>query len=69
MHAARGYRPDRPGGLPDLGWDVVQACWREDPVERPSMAMAVAALEACLEGLPPEQHAEVKEPLCACSVM
>ena len=65
--AARGYRPDQPGRVPDPVWDVVQACWREDPLQRPGMATVVGALEACLEQLGPEQDGCA--PQCECSVM
>ena len=63
QHAARGYRPDRPARLPDALWEVVQACWREDPVERPTMAAVVAVMEEVMHDMPEDMEG------CGCSVM
>ncbi|KAL2918541.1 hypothetical protein HK105_201942 [Polyrhizophydium stewartii] len=34
----QGKRPARPGGVPDAVWQVLEACWRDDPLERPTFA-------------------------------
>ncbi|KAI9019007.1 kinase-like domain-containing protein, partial [Hyaloraphidium curvatum] len=36
MVCVEGRRPERPGGVDDRVWRMMEACWREDPVERPS---------------------------------
>ncbi len=35
---ASGYRPKRPGKMSDAVWDLVSACWHQDPVQRPHMS-------------------------------
>ena len=37
-HIARGKRLQRPTGLPDNWWALVEDCWAQDPVFRPSCA-------------------------------
>eukprot|EP00775_Hariotina_reticulata_P006929 gene6929-7147_t len=32
---AQGYRPSRPKKMPQELWDLVAACWQQDPIQRP----------------------------------
>ncbi|ORY40809.1 kinase-like protein [Rhizoclosmatium globosum] len=43
-----GKRPARPedSSVPDWIWNLIQLCWDQDPLARPSMADVLAALEA-----------------------
>lgn len=47
---ASGYRPKRPNtkGVPLAAWELVEACWDQDPVDRPHMSEVVATLEGLL---------------------
>ena len=44
----RGVRPTRPRGAQGVGltddmWELLETCWRRDPVERPTMQAVVTA--------------------------
>nr|KAJ3423005.1 hypothetical protein HK105_004522 [Polyrhizophydium stewartii] len=39
-----GERPDRPAGVPDVLWDVMQDCWLPDPEKRPTFIQIVHRL-------------------------
>eukprot|EP00842_Homolaphlyctis_polyrhiza_P006985 jgi/Hompol1/876/HPOL_005442-RA len=41
-----GERPSRPSNAPDLLWDVIQACWDQDPQKRPPFYRIVQMLES-----------------------
>ncbi|KAG2492211.1 hypothetical protein HYH03_009457 [Edaphochlamys debaryana] len=43
---ARGYRPPRVKAIPDELWELICACWHDDPVQRPCMADVEVALGA-----------------------
>ncbi len=40
-----GKRPPRPEGVDDGVWEVVEACWKEEPEDRPSFAAIATALQ------------------------
>lgn len=33
---AKGLRPERPEGMPDHYWELIQKCWDQNPSNRPS---------------------------------
>ncbi|KAJ3317053.1 hypothetical protein HDU76_001371 [Blyttiomyces sp. JEL0837] len=43
-----GARPVRPGTCHDLMWDLITACWAQDPMERPAFAAVEAKLKHLL---------------------
>ena len=46
---AGGYRPPRTEAFDDGVWALIEACWAQDPLDRPTAAEVVAILEALLE--------------------
>lgn len=45
MHLAEGNRLDQPGNCSDHLYELMNACWKEDPEDRPGFADIVAKLE------------------------
>jgi hypothetical protein len=45
---AGGYRPPRTEAFDDGVWALIEACWAQDPLDRPTAAEVVAILEALL---------------------
>ncbi|WIA14837.1 hypothetical protein OEZ85_001556 [Tetradesmus obliquus] len=45
---SQGYRPSRPKRMPPGVWELVTACWQQQPAARPAMASVVAALTQLL---------------------
>jgi len=43
---SQGYRPRKPDGLSSAAWHLVQRCWAQDPVMRPTMSQVVTELVA-----------------------
>ncbi|KAI9012398.1 kinase-like domain-containing protein [Hyaloraphidium curvatum] len=39
-------RPKRPEGVPDRAWELVEACWRQEPGERPAFPQVCAVMES-----------------------
>lgn len=35
---SQGYRPARPKRMSDGAWQLIEACWQQDPVLRPHMS-------------------------------
>ncbi|GLI66063.1 hypothetical protein VaNZ11_009782 [Volvox africanus] len=42
---ARGYRPARVRVISDAAWALIESCWHQDPVQRPSMDQVQAELQ------------------------
>ena len=49
MVASSGYRPPRLAVFGDDLHNLIQACWRHDPLERPDMAAVKAGLQELLQ--------------------
>ncbi|WIA14836.1 hypothetical protein OEZ85_001555 [Tetradesmus obliquus] len=45
---SQGYRPSRPKRMPPGVWELVTACWQQQPAARPAMAGMVRALTQLL---------------------
>eukprot|EP00878_Enallax_costatus_P004189 GHUV01004418.1.p1 GENE.GHUV01004418.1~~GHUV01004418.1.p1 ORF type:complete len:382 (+),score=149.58 GHUV01004418.1:138-1283(+) len=45
----KGYRPSRPTRMSPGVWSLIQACWQQDPLDRPAMKDVVAELKRLLE--------------------
>ncbi|GLC54191.1 hypothetical protein PLESTB_000833300 [Pleodorina starrii] len=45
---AQGYRPARSRAVSDAAWSLIESCWQQDPVQRPTMAEAEAQLRVLL---------------------
>ncbi|KAF8069472.1 mpv17 [Scenedesmus sp. PABB004] len=39
---SKGYRPARPKSFSDAAWELVSACWAQEPTQRPNMSKARA---------------------------
>lgn len=35
-HIGKGKRPMKPESIPDIYWDLIQQCWKQNPAERPT---------------------------------
>lgn len=35
-HIGKGKRPMKPESMPDIYWDLIQQCWKQNPAERPT---------------------------------
>lgn len=44
MKVIAGERPQRPGGVSDSIWELVEMCWRQDRDRRPAASFAVRFL-------------------------
>eukprot|EP00882_Tetradesmus_deserticola_P020372 GHRQ01022009.1.p2 GENE.GHRQ01022009.1~~GHRQ01022009.1.p2 ORF type:complete len:151 (+),score=34.57 GHRQ01022009.1:11-463(+) len=42
---AKGYRPARPKRISPGVWQLIEACWHQEPCARPSMAKVVEVLQ------------------------
>ncbi|KDQ55359.1 hypothetical protein JAAARDRAFT_195751 [Jaapia argillacea MUCL 33604] len=46
-----GFRPPRPAAkerIPDDMWDIIESCWKQDPLERPSINCVWRWIELCI---------------------
>jgi serine/threonine protein kinase len=46
---AKGYRPKQPKKMPPAAWELIAACWHQDPVHRPHMSEVVSVLQDLLD--------------------
>eukprot|EP00775_Hariotina_reticulata_P003899 gene3899-4153_t len=46
---SQGYRPKQPKKMPSAVWEVIAACWHQDPVHRPHMSEVVSVLQGLLD--------------------
>lgn len=46
---ARGYRPPRPAGVVHSLWLMIEACWQQDPLQRPHAAYLAGVLERLVD--------------------
>jgi hypothetical protein len=44
-----GYRPSKPNKMAEELWQLVDDCWKQDPLERPDMGEVVRRLEQLIE--------------------
>ncbi|GFR41823.1 hypothetical protein Agub_g2595 [Astrephomene gubernaculifera] len=61
-HVANGYRPPRPQAMPEPLYELISACWAEDPCARPNMTDVVESLRL----LQDQFAAEPPKPVAAC---
>eukprot|EP00775_Hariotina_reticulata_P012407 gene12407-12542_t len=41
---AQGYRPSRPKKMPQELWELISACWQQDPIRRPHITEVIGAV-------------------------
>jgi hypothetical protein len=46
---SQGYRPACPKRMPPGAWSLIEACWQQQPGQRPAMASVVARLQQLME--------------------
>lgn len=45
MMISKGYRPEKPDLMPEIYWDLIQRCWKQDSNERPTFEEIVDILK------------------------
>ncbi|GLI66065.1 hypothetical protein VaNZ11_009784 [Volvox africanus] len=48
---AGGFRPGRLQAVPDAAWDLIESCWHQDPMQRPTMSQVHAELQRLVDEL------------------
>ncbi|KAI8999871.1 kinase-like domain-containing protein [Hyaloraphidium curvatum] len=43
--AVKGVRPERPEGVPDAVWSLMERCWDQDPKKRPTFVQVAKELD------------------------
>lgn len=46
---AEGYRPKRPKSIPDEVWRIIEACWQQEPTDRPAASDVLRQLQQLLQ--------------------
>jgi hypothetical protein len=62
---AGGYRPPRTEAFDDSVWALVESCWAQDPLDRPTAAEVVPRLEALLAACKAAGGAPAAKASCA----
>ncbi|GIL56003.1 hypothetical protein Vafri_11478, partial [Volvox africanus] len=68
---AAGYRPPRTNQMmrmPPQLWELIEASWHQDPVQRPDIGSMLAALEDLVEPLAEAEVAIGQGPRCSCVI-
>ncbi|KAH7920563.1 kinase-like protein [Leucogyrophana mollusca] len=52
----QGKRPDRPAGVKDWVWRLIESCWRQEPGERPHPGDVVRELRSFTTGRTENRH-------------
>ncbi|GLC39889.1 hypothetical protein PLESTB_000671600 [Pleodorina starrii] len=63
---AEGYRPPKPLAMPEPLYELMSACWADDPCARPNMADVVETLRLLQEQYAPQATASA--PACGCVI-
>ncbi|KXZ47965.1 hypothetical protein GPECTOR_31g327 [Gonium pectorale] len=68
-YVADGYRPHRPQSMPEPLYELIAACWADDPLARPTMADVVDSLAALQEAFAPAAGGRgASVPACGCAI-
>jgi hypothetical protein len=63
---AEGYRPPKPLAMPGPVYELISACWADDPCARPNMADVVETLRLLQEQYAPTPAGD--KPSCGCVI-
>ncbi|GLI70963.1 hypothetical protein VaNZ11_016065 [Volvox africanus] len=66
QYVAEGYRPPKPLAMPDALYELISACWADDPCARPNMTEVVESLRILQAQYAPEPTSSA--PSCRCVV-
>ncbi|GIM04617.1 hypothetical protein Vretimale_9162, partial [Volvox reticuliferus] len=66
QYVAEGYRPPKPLAMPTALYELISACWADDPCARPNMVDVVESLRILQEQYAPEPTSSA--PSCGCII-
>ncbi|EFJ47075.1 hypothetical protein VOLCADRAFT_61756, partial [Volvox carteri f. nagariensis] len=66
QYVAEGYRPPKPVAMPEPLYELISACWADDPCSRPNMADVVETLKLLQDRYAPQP--QTPAPSCGCVI-